>query len=150
MHISPLDDDYEITSIILEPSLWKMSYGQGCLVEEFKVDKTCSYLGVIYQKELCGMFQVRNYSPIMVDAHIFLMPSYQRKDLAVKAVNACKEYLHDHTNTYKVFTTVPYECEHVHRLLAKTDFEVSGNLTKSVIWNGKLQDQILYSLQVRV
>lgn len=148
MQIEPLNDDYEITSIIMQPKLWKLSYGQGCLVEEFKVDKTCSYLGVIYQKELCGMFQLKEFNKITVDAHIYMMPSYQNRNLAVKAVKAAGEYVKETTEFKNIITSVPVECTHVFKLLNKTDFKVCGQLTNGIIFNQRMQNLILLQWEI--
>lgn len=149
INIEPLDDEYEIKSIILQPKLWQLTYGQGCLVEEFELDPVSKFLGVIYQKELCGMFELKDFNKITLDAHIYIMPRYQNGLLSLKAVKAAKEYLKENTEIYRVITTVPIECEHVHKFLKKTDFEINGLIPKSIIFNDKLQDTVLYSLQIR-
>ncbi len=149
IQIEPLNDDYEISSIILQPKLWKMTYGQGCLVEEFEIDKTCNYLGVIYQNELAGMFQLKEFNKITVDAHIYILPKYQNGLLSLKAVKACKEYLQENSDIYKVITSVPYECHYVHKFLAKTEFKPCGLINNGIIYNNNLQDLILYQLTIK-
>lgn len=149
INIQPLDDEYEIKSIILNPILWSLHCRGQELPGTIDLEPNTKYLGIIYNKELAGMVSLEKFNNVTLAAHIYILPSYQKGKISLDAVEACKKYLKENTDIYKVITTVPMDCEHVHKFLARTDFKINGNITKSVIYNNKLQDQILYSLQIR-
>jgi RimJ/RimL family protein N-acetyltransferase len=149
VEIKPLEDQEQIKSIILEPTVYKLNQGEQCLVEEFTIDPSCRYLSIQYFNELAGLFQFKEFNKIMLEAHISILPKYHNGHLSVKAVKAAKEYLAENTGFLKAFTTVPMECEHVHKLMVKTDFEVNGLIPNSIIYNNRLQDLIIYSLNIR-
>lgn len=126
-----------------------MTYGQGCLVEEFEVDKTCSYLGVIIGKELGGLAQLKEFNKITYDSHIYLLPRHQDGQKSLQAVKAIKEYLCEYTEIMNLITSVPISCHYVHKFLSKTDFKVVGKLESAVIYNKLRQDVILYQMKVK-
>jgi RimJ/RimL family protein N-acetyltransferase len=147
IEIKQLENKEEIRNVILEPKLWKLTYGQGCLVEEFEIDSKCKYLSVQHNNELVGMFELKEFNKIMYEGHIYMLPEYGK--LGVNAIKAAKEYLSETTNFLKIFTTVPMECNHVHRLLQKAEFEMDGVMSNSIIYNDRLQDLVLYSTNIR-
>ena len=147
--IEPTTDKEQIKEIITEPKLWAMTYGQGCLIEQFEVDLNNYYYSIIHDKQVIGLFETKPFNKITLDAHIYILPKYQDGQLSVKAVKAGQEYFKENTDIHNIITTVPVSCSYVHRFLSKTDFKATGQISDGIIYNDQLQNLIIYQLKIR-
>jgi RimJ/RimL family protein N-acetyltransferase len=148
MILIPTTDKELIKSIITEPTLWKLEYGQGMNIEDFEVDESFTYLVIRENDDILGIFQTREITRILVEAHIYLLPKYWGKDYSSRALNALFRY-YEHSNYHKVITDVPQCCSHVIRLLKKTGCKQCGYIDKGVIYNNKLMGLLLFSYDLK-
>lgn len=148
MYIEQTDNIDLIKSIITEPKLWALEYGQGMSILDFEVDKSFDYLLIKEEDKVLGMFQVRELTRILMDAHIYMLPEYWGKDYSVSAINTLREYF-QHSNYHKLMTDVPQCCSHVIRLLKKAGCKQCGYISDGVIYNNKLMGLLLFSLDIK-
>jgi len=148
MNIEETKDKNLIKSIITEPKLWKLEYGQGMDIKDFKVDESFTYLLIKEENEILGMFQTREITRILVDAHIYLLPQYWGKDYSLSAIKTLFKYF-EQTNYHKIITDVPKSCSHVIKLLKKTGCKQCGYIDAGVIYNNKLMGLLLFSHDIK-
>jgi len=138
-----------IKSIITNPKLWELEYGQGMRIEDYKVDQTYKYLLIKEDDNILGCFQTREFTRILLEAHIYLLPDYWGKQCSLESLKALINYVKLNTNYQKILTDVPEVCKHVRNLLHKIGAEKSGYISNGVIYNNKLMGLYLYSYNVR-
>jgi len=146
--ISPTKDKELIKSIITEPTLWRLQYGQGMDIKDFKVDESFDYLLIEENSFILGLFQTREITRILVDAHIYLLPQYWGQDYSSSALDALFRYFKN-TNYHKVITDVPKSCSHVIKLLKKIGCKQCGFIDNGVIYNNKLMGLLLFSYDIK-
>ncbi len=149
MIIEPTQDEAIITSIITEPKLWKLEYGQGMAIKDYEVDGGFTYLLIKENETILGLFQTRELTRILLEAHIYLLPEYWGGDSSKKALTALIEYCKTNTTYHKVFTDVPKVCKHVINLMKRIGAVQCGYIQEGVIFDGKLTDLMLFSKKVR-
>lgn len=148
MIIEPTTDKELIKSIITQPKLWELEYGQGMSLQEFEVDESFIYLLIKEDNNILGMFQTREITRILIDAHIYLLPEYWGKDYSLRAVNTLFGYF-QHSGYNKVITDVPKVCSHVIKLLKKVGCKQCGYIDDGVIYNNKLMGLLLFSYDLK-
>lgn len=148
MHIELTRDNVLINSIITEPKLWALEYGQGMVKEDYKVDESFTYLLIKEDDSILGLFQTREITRILVDAHIYLLPSYWGKDYSSKAIKSLQGYFLS-SEYHKIITDVPKSCHHVIKLLKKVGCKQCGYIEEGVIYNNQLMDLLLFSLDLK-
>ena len=147
--IQSTKDNDIITSIITEPQLWDLEYGQGMGLKDFQVDWSYRYLLIKDNEEILGLFQVRDFTRIVLEAHIYLLPKYWGNTYSKDSIKALIKYLTDMTHYHSLITDVPVVCKHVINLLKKIGARQSGFINNGVIYNNKLTDLMLFSYQIK-
>lgn len=149
MIIKPSKDQELIKTIITDPTLWKLEYGQGMSIEDFEVDQSYDYLLIGEDNKVLGCFQTRSFTRVIMEAHIYLLPEYWGKDYSKRALQALFEYTKKETAYRKVITDVPKVCKHVIGLMKKIGATQCGYITDGVVYNNKLTDLMLFTKDVR-
>lgn len=147
MQIEQTTNSDLIKSIITEPKLWELEYGQGMSIYDFEIDKSFNYLLIKEENQILGMFQTREITRILIDAHIYLLPQYWGKEYSINAINNLIRY-YQHSNYKKLMTSTPQVCSHVINLLKKVGCKQCGYISDGVIYNNKLMGLLLFSLDI--
>lgn len=145
-----ISKDYNlIHSIITNPKLWELEYGQGHDINEFEVDTTFDYLVIVDNNQILGCFQTRALTKVLLEAHIYLLPEYWGKDYSKQALKTLFSYVKKYTSFYQVFTDVPEVCVHVIKLMHEMGCTQAARIESGVIYNNKLMALLLFTYNVR-
>lgn len=148
MYLEETRDKELIKSIITEPKLWELEYGQGMSLEEFKIDDSFTYLLIKKEDNILGMFQTREITRILMDAHIYLLPEYWGREYSYKALITLFDYFKN-TKYNKLITDVPECCSHVISLMNKVGAVLCGYIDNGVVYNNRLMGLMLFSYDLK-
>jgi RimJ/RimL family protein N-acetyltransferase len=137
-----------IFSIITDPKLWSIEYGQGMKIEDYKIDESFDYLLIKEEEKILGLFQTREITRILLDAHIYLLPEFWGKDYSLNALNTLIRHF-QHSKYHQLITDVPEVCSHVINLMGKIGAKVCGYIENGVIYNNKLMGLFLFSYDLK-
>lgn len=137
-----------IKSVLTEPTLWKVMYGQGTCKDSFQVDMSYQYLEV-RNEELIGVFQIRALTKMLVEGHAYVLPKYWGTKYSKLALEAGLKWLKKNTSYLKCFTDIPEDCKQVKQSLEKQGWKKIGMVKKGVIYNGRLQNLYFHEFDLK-
>lgn len=137
-----------IKEVMLHPQLFKLTYGQGTKMEDYKVDTSLEYIVAFWSSEPVGLWTLHPMTKLVVDAHVFIIPKYWGTEVVKKAMDVGYQYLRDNTEYTKIFTSVPSNCIHMIKFVSRWDYKACGCIKDGVIYNGKLVDLFLFETEL--
>lgn len=148
MIISKTEDKDLIKNFITNPILWEMAGYHGD-PNQFTPNMDNLWLTALIANDFVCLMELRKFTSLIYDCHIYTLPEQMRKGIATEAVKQAIQWIKKNTQIKTLMLTVPFSCQHVIKFLAnKTDFKICGMLHKSIIYQNRLEDLILYELEV--
>jgi RimJ/RimL family protein N-acetyltransferase len=80
--------------------------------------------------------------------HIHILDKHQAKGYVFKGWEVLHTLLKD-SNINTIVGSVPIENENMMKVVMKTNFKCCGTIPNGIIYNNKLQDLVLFSLEVK-
>lgn len=148
VNISQTENIDLIKSIVTNERLWEMA-GYTGNKEEFKPNLNNIWLVIKDNETIAGLVELREYTRITFDGHIYIKPSFQNRKLAPLAVLKTIQYLKQNTPIHNVVIPVPMTCIYVMKFLDKCPTKVVGMIENGIIHNNILQDLILYQIKIK-
>lgn len=137
--------DYELVrEILTHPALFKLTYGQGIKIEDYKVDETLDYVVAFWDHEPVGLWTLKPVTNLVIDGHIGMVPKYWGTEVVQKAMDAGYQYLRNNTEYTKIMTSVPSNCLHVLKFMEEYKYKACGIIKEGVIYNQQLVDLLLF------
>lgn len=96
---------------------------------------------------IIGMFEIQPITKITGILHLHIKEHYQNKGLAIKAFNKLLEILKN-GSIKQLIGTIPEDNKNIMSVVNKTKATYCGKLTNAIIYNNRLQDLLLYQLEV--
>lgn len=143
------EDQALIKSVLTNPTLWKILYGQGTKQDDFKVDMSFQYLAVSNDDEFLGLFQVRSLTKMLLECHSYVLPKYWGTKYSRMAVDAGFNWVKKNTTYLKCFTDIPDDCQEVIKASEQIGWKKIGTVKKGVIYNGRLQNLYFYEYDLK-
>ena len=138
-----------IKLIVTDPTLWLLEGGEGQDPKSYKPYLGHIWLKIIHNRDIIGLLELREFTKITYEGHIYILPQYHASGLALEAGVALIGYIRKLNKIKNIITTVPTSCDHVLNFLKKLGFSVNGIIQNGIIYNGKYQDLIMQQLEVR-
>jgi RimJ/RimL family protein N-acetyltransferase len=146
--INITEDKQLIKSVITNEILWDL-HGYNGDKELFEPIMDRIWLKIEANTVLAGLFELKKFNNVVWESHIFILPPYQGTGISIKAIKEAKKFIKDnYHNIHKILLTVPASCEHVLKMLQKTEFKVCGAIKEGLIYHNQLQDLILFELTI--
>ena len=147
MFLEETKDEESIKHVMCNTMIFKLANDQDIEPHEYKVDWSSKYLLLQDYERIYGLFRIREFSKITLEAHIYILPEYWGKPVGVKAVKKLEKYAR--SRGYRnIFTTVPITCVQVLQFLQKVNCKVCGKIDKGIIFNNELVDVILFNKNI--
>lgn len=143
--VYPTKDKDLIKEIMTHPALFRLTYGQGIKIEDYKVDESFEYVVAFWDHEPVGLWTLHPVTNLVVDAHIAMVPKYWGTEVIKKAMDAGYEYLRKNTKYTTIFTSVPNNCYHMLKFMTKYNYKACGIIKEGIIYNKKLVDLLLFT-----
>lgn len=102
---------------------------------------------IISDQKLLGIFEIQELTKITGILHMHLTPEYQGKGLGIQCFNELIKMLKGGKYSH-LMGTLPAENHRILSVANKTKARVCGCLTNAIIYDNKLQDLILFELEV--
>lgn len=138
----------DISDIITNPVLWKLTYGQDEPdAVNMKIIPAGDYLLIRDQyNDRVGCFMIKELTKTILEVHVFILPEFwgQRSLEAAKIGHRwAKEqgYL-------KTFTKCPGNCFHVLRYLERAGYKACGLIEKGIVYNKTLVPLLLFNFDL--
>lgn len=138
-----------IKTILTEPTLWELEYGQGHDKENFRVDASYTYLLVKKDGIIVGVFQVREMTKVLLEFHSFLLPQYWGTGLSEQIPAALAAWAAANTSAHNIITMVPQAAKHVLDYLERIGAQFSGLIPNGIVYNGAFSALYLYTYPIR-
>lgn len=106
------------------------------------------YIAIMYREEDIGLFEIQMLSKITGNLHMHIKENFQNKKFGFAAVNKLLTELKD-SNIQQMVAMVPSRNKAIQRLTEKTKTKCCGILKDAIIWNGELDDLLLFQLEVK-
>jgi hypothetical protein len=146
--INITEDKQLIKSVITNEILWGL-HGYDGDKELFEPIMDRIWLKIEDNTTIAGLFELKKFNNVIYEAHIYMLPHTFRTGLSIKAIIKAKEFIKEtYKNIHKILLTVPSSCEHVLKMLQKTEFKVCGAIKEGLIYHNQLQDLILFELTI--
>ena len=137
-----------IKDILSNPRLFEVSNGHSDIPEFLDIDINSNYLLIEIDDKLAGCFQLKKFSPLIVEGHIHLLPEFWGKKCSINVTLEGIKWLKSNTRYTSILTDVPISCEHVHKLLLHTGFVPCGLIKDGCVFNNKFENLILYTCEL--
>lgn len=137
-----------IKKIISNPSLWYLSGNEGDS-DNYELTESDEWLLMTENNVIIGLMQLCIFTEITKIGHIWILPKYQGSNKPKECVSVIKEFLITENKIKSVITTVPIDCKHVISLMTKTKFTCQGVIKNGINYHNKIQDIILFQLELR-
>lgn len=99
--------------------------------------------------ELVGIMKLELFTDVSVNIHLYLLTGLHHQGYSKAIGQACYDYVRDYCpNIHKIILMAPESCEHVHKAAERFGMNLEGKLTKVLMWRKKLQDVLLYAINV--
>lgn len=139
-----------IKSLLSDPKLFAVTYGQGNTIDTLVIDPNQRYLLIKDRVNIYGFFQLREFTKIMIECHINIVSKYWgESDISLTASIAGFKWLRDNTEYTKAFTDVPICCVEVIRLCKKIGWKLCGIVPTGCVYNKAFTDLLLYEYNLR-
>lgn len=150
MQINLTQNKKIIKQVLTEPTLWKVMYGQGNELSCFKPDMSFRYLLVEKDnKEIIGLFQIRELTKMLLECHSFILPKYWGTATSKEAIIEGFNWVRSNTTYLKCFTDIPDDCKEVIKASEYLGWKKIGTIENGVIYNNKIQQLHLYEFSLR-
>lgn len=145
-----LTKDYKvIQSILYNSRLFQACNGHSNIPEAKPVATSSEWLLISDNDTIIGCFELKKFTAMIVEGHIQILPDFWGTNTATKSMDKAISYLKEHTSYSKIITYVPFNCESVHKLLAKSKFKPCGQIENGCIYNNKYNNLILYKYNLK-
>lgn len=143
-----LTKDYEtIHSIITNPLLFKLTYGQVQDVSTFCVDRAWQYILIKNDDVILGCVQCQEFNAIILEVHIFLLPEFHGTGIVKELSESAHGFIRE-LGYRQVFTKIPSVCTHVLKCVQNLNYKCCGMIEKGVVYNNILCTLFLYNFEV--
>lgn len=128
----------EILNIIKNPILFACTYGQS---NDFNIDGK-DFLVIENEKEIVGCFEIRDFTKVCLEAHIFVLPRYWKLSLEVVALG--EQWARK--NHYKsIITFVPLNCVHMLKFIDRIGYKAAGTISQGIVYKNYLVDLFIFT-----
>lgn len=94
-----------------------------------------------------GLFQLEKITNECISIHMHILKKFQGKGIALKCLKPLLSYLKNGTIRV-LLASVAIENRKMIQVIQKTSFKCCGCIPNGIIYNNKLQDLILFSLEI--
>ena len=115
---------------------------------DFPTNPTHLYLLIKKDTQTVGVFELQKITNITASVHMHIIEEYQQQGIANKTLYPLLDYIRFYTSYKKLIATVASTNEHIQKVLDKTDFVFCGLITDGIIWNDRIDDLLIYQLEV--
>lgn len=136
-----------IKSIVTNNKLFELSGHTGSKYN-YSPNMNNLWLKIDQDNTTIGFFELKEFTKICFDGHIYIAPEYWGKGLARQSIRKALEYLDKFTFIKTVLLSVPEKAIHVLKMLSKTDAKACGIISNAAIYQNKLQNIILFELKI--
>ena len=149
MNITEIHDSNIIKRIVTNPLLFKL-HGFAGFVEDYEpnLHNDDIWLHIIQDDKDIGLVQLEPITAITANSHVYILPEHHGSGIALEAVREVREYIKEKLRFKKIICTVPFDCGHVVKFNNKVGFTPCGLIHNGVIYNNRLQDLIIFEIEV--
>lgn len=103
---------------------------------------------IAYKGDLIGLFEIQPITSITGILHMHIIKEFQNQGLAIKAFNQLIEDLK--SSPFKqLIGSIPEHNKNIMSIVKKTQAKCCGMLEDAIIFNGKLQNLVLFQLEIK-
>lgn len=150
IYLEPCFDKKIIQSVLQNTHLCDLVFGKNSLEKIMEFDHSIRYIG-IYESDstLLGLYTIRPFTKITVEAHIYILPEYQGIGKSLEIAESGKDWLRFSTQYQNIITTVPSNCLHSVKYVNHIGFQHSGTISQGIIYNDEVTDLLIYTYNLR-
>lgn len=153
LNVKEIDENIATAFFLEDPALCYIALPDHDLVSLYQEKKwyktNGSYLiGIYVEEELIFIMKYEFFTPIAVNVHFYLKSTLRNKGIFKDIQKLLKKWITNNTNIRKILAMSPKSCEMIAHVCEKFGFVKEGHLKNSIIWRNKIDDLLIYGLNL--
>lgn len=114
----------------------------------YQISPHSNYIAMKYNDDIISVMKFEWFTPIAINCHMYLHSQLQNQDYSLHVTSEFKKYLTEFCRASKALITCPSDCIHIQKYALKQGFVKEGHIKDATIWRTKLNDVLIYSLDI--
>ncbi len=116
---------------------------------ELDINVKNDYIIIKVNQNNIGFFELQPLTKITSLLHTYIAKEYRNKHYSSRATKKLLEYVKENTRIHKLLGSIPVSVKQQQTVAEKIGARVCGIIKEGIVWDGELQDLLLFELTIK-